>query len=495
MPVDYDLVVIGSSAAGIYAAVSAANLNARVALVEQGCAASSPIDGQVLTKVGQTLRQLCQAAPLGLGDTAALPSTEAAWTHARQWSAAVTAAIAETHAPAVLASLGIEVIAGCGEFHRKPMLGFMVNGRSLRSRAYLLAIEPLPVMVKSQPQGHEISAPPALAEIDGLALVGYLDASSVLQKIPALEALHRLVIIGADAIGVELAQNLVRLGRSVTLIVATAHVLPHEDAEAAFLIQALLEAEGVEVLTETTVTQVRQIDGKKWVQAGNRAIDADEIILTATTPFDQATLNLAAANVEASSVGIGVNEKLQTTNACVYACRGSSAGDRMPHLALADARIAVKNALFLPIAKINDAHVPHIVSTAPALARVGQTEAAAIQRFGKDVVILRQPFKTLIKAQIQGETIGFCKLIVHRNGTLLGAHIVGSQADELIGTIALAIQQKLNVEAIADLVLPSSSLAEIIHQTAAEWHHLRLQQNTRLRDFLEGFFNWRRSMN
>ena len=118
-----------------------------------------------------------------------------------------------------------------------------------------------------------------------------------------------------------------------------------------------------------------------------------------------------------------------------------------------------------------------------------------MQRFGKDVVVLRQPFKALMKAHIQDETTGFCKLLVHRNGTLLGAHIVGAQADELIGTIALAMQQKLKIQAIADLVLPSSSLAEIIHQTAAEWHRLRLQQNTKRQDFLEGFFNWRRSVN
>jgi pyruvate/2-oxoglutarate dehydrogenase complex dihydrolipoamide dehydrogenase (E3) component len=99
-----------------------------------------------------------------------------------------------------------------------------------------------------------------------------------------------------------------------------------------------------------------------------------------------------------------------------------------------------------------------------------------------------------MKAQLQGETTGFCKLLVHRNGTLLGAHIVGSQAEELIGTIALAMQQNLKIQAIADLILPTTSLSEIIHQTAAEWDRYRLQRNTKLQDWLEGFFNWRRSV-
>jgi pyruvate/2-oxoglutarate dehydrogenase complex dihydrolipoamide dehydrogenase (E3) component len=492
MPVDYDLVVIGGSAAGIQAAIAATQLKARVVLVDQGCATGMISDAQVLSAVGQTFNQLQRGSQLGLRTTeAAFPSAATVWTQAKHWSVAA-AASAEMSSPAVLSAMGIEVIAGSGEFHRKPKLGLLVNGRSLRSRAYLLAIDALPVSLQTEPTGVETLLSP-LAEISGLATVGYLTADVVLQKLPAL-ASRQLVIIGGDAIGVELAQSLVRLGRSVMLIVPDAQLLPHEDAEAAFLLQAQLEAEGVEVLTGTSVPQVREIDGKKWVQAGNRAIETDEIILAMTPPFDPTSLNLAAASVKQSLSGILVNAKLQTTNPRIYACRGRIAGYDTPHSAIADANVALKNALFLPIAKVSDHHAPNIVATHPPLARVGQTETAALQRYGNDVIILRQSFKTLTKAQLQDETTGFCKLLVHRNGELLGAHIVGLQAEELISTIALAMQQKLKIQAIASLVLPSSSLAAILQQTAAEWQRLRLQKNTRLQDFLEGFFNWRRSV-
>ena len=494
MPVDYDLVVIGSSAAGIQAAIAAAQLKARVVLVDQGCATSKISDAPVLSAMGQTLKQLQRGEQLGLGTTeAAFPSEATLWTQAQRWSVAAKAASAEPQSPAVLSAMGIEVISGSGEFHRKPKLGWLVNGRSLRSRAYLLAIDSLRVSLQTEPTAVGTVLAP-LAAIDGLTTVGYLTADVVLQKLPAL-ASRQLVIIGRDAIGIELAQSLVRLGRSVMLIVPDAQLLPHEDAEAAFLIQAQLEAEGVEVLTETSVSQVREIDGKKWVQAGNRAIETDEIILAMTPPFDQTSLNLPAANVKQSSSGILVNAKLQTTNPRIYACRGRIAGYDTPHIAIADAKVALKNALFLPIAKVSERPVPTVVATHPPLARVGQTETTAVQRYGADVIILRQPFKTLAKAQLQDETTGFCKLLVHRNGELLGAHIAGWQADELISTIALAMQQKLTIQAIASLVLPSSSLAVILQQTAAEWQRLRLQKNTRLQDFLEGFFNWRRSIN
>lgn len=490
MPVDYDLVVIGSSAAGIHAALAATNLKARVAIVEQGCSAVGDGFGtQVFTEVGRTINQMQRAASLGFCE-AAMPSTAIAWEQAKRWSAAL--AIADPHSPSVLSTLGIDVLSGCGEFHRKPTLGFRVNGRSLRSRAYLLAIEQLPVIIKSP--RHVVPASTALSDIDGLAAVGYLHANAMLQKRSAFDAVHHVVIIGNEAIGVELAQSLVRLGQVVTLIVSTSTILPDQDPEAAFLLQAQLEAEGVEVLTGTTVTQVRQIDQSKWVQAGNRAIEADEAVLTTAPPFAWETLNLEAANVKRTASGVLVNAKLQTTNPRIYACRGMINGAYTPQQAIADANIALKNALFLPIDRVTNNPVPSIVSTVPPLARIGYTEPFAMQRFGKDLVILRQPFKTLAKAQLQGETTGFCKLLVHRNGTLLGAHIVGAQADELISAIALAMQQRLNIQAIADLVLPSSSLAEIIHQAAAEWHRLRFQQNTKLQNFLEGFFNWRRSI-
>ncbi|XGV97258.1 MAG: FAD-dependent oxidoreductase [Leptolyngbya sp. BL-A-14] len=499
MPVDYDLVVIGSSAAGIHAAIAAANLKARVALVEQGRSAIGDEFGvRVLTEVGQAIYQRQWGASLGLWDATA-PLATTLWTQAKQWSEAAAIAITDPLSPSALSALGIDVLSGCGEFHRKPVPGFRVNGRSLRSRAYLLAIEQLPVVLESsiQQPSNPISptvSEPALSEIDGLATIGYLNASAVLEKIPTLETPQRLVIMGNDTIGVALAQSLVRLGQTVTLIVSTPTILPHEDPEAALLLQAQLEAEGVEVVTGTTVTQVRQIEQSKWVQAGNRAIEADEIVLATVPTFVWETLNLEAVNVKRSPLGVWVNAKLQTTNPRIYACRGHIAGAYASQQAIADVAIALKNALFWPIAKIPPYPVPSVISTAPPLARIGHTEPSAMQRFGKNVVVLRQPFKTLVKAHIQDETTGFCKLLVHRNGTLLGAHIVGAQADELIGTIALAMQQKLKIQAIAALVLPSSVFAQIIHKAAAEWHHQRWQQHTSRQDFWERFFNWRRSV-
>jgi pyruvate/2-oxoglutarate dehydrogenase complex dihydrolipoamide dehydrogenase (E3) component len=503
MSVDYNLLVIGNSAAGVYAAVKAASLKARVALVDQQISlAGSPssVSDRVLAEVGSVIENIRRAQRLGIfsaPDQAVRFSQVMEQTN--RWTTAATSALEAIQSPAVLSALGIEVIAGCGEFYRKPNLGFVVNGRSLRSRAYLIAALP----------GRPIL--PDVYDLRELQAIDYITTSHPLQALANRKSPGSLVIIGADQTGIELAQTSVKLGFRVTLIVRSSQILPREDPEVAYLIQAQLEADGIEVLTRTTVTQIKQIQEKKWVQttawqpksgastqtpgmAGNLAIEADEIILATGYAPDLAALNLEAAGVTLNeSQELTINQKLQTSNPRVYVCTDLRDRYSAPYVEIRRAKVAVNNALFFPISRFSDQTIPRIVCSNPELARIGLNELQAIARYGKDVWILRQYFKTLPKAQIQGKPTGFCKLIVRRNGEILGAHLVGPQATELIGTIALAMQQNLKVQTLAKLNLPSPTLAEIITQTAEEWQRLRLASNTRLQDLLEGFFDWRRS--
>jgi pyruvate/2-oxoglutarate dehydrogenase complex dihydrolipoamide dehydrogenase (E3) component len=124
---------------------------------------------------------------------------------------------------------------------------------------------------------------------------------------------------------------------------------------------------------------------------------------------------------------------------------------------------------------------------------VGLTEVQARGRYGKDVFVVRQYFKSLDKAQILGETTGFCKIVGRQNGEILGASIVGAEAGELIGAIAFSMRQKLKINALSDLPHISPTLSEIIHKTAIEWQRQRFRRNKRLCNFLENWFNLRRS--
>jgi pyruvate/2-oxoglutarate dehydrogenase complex dihydrolipoamide dehydrogenase (E3) component len=559
MTVEYDLIVIGGSTAGTYAAVAAAHLNARVALVENeqlqtNLLGHSAIYTQALTQVGLVAQQVRDAPQFGIHFSVAdstkhqqVPSV--ALTEAIQWATTVVSTCSELNSPPVLASLGVDVITGRGEFCRRPHLGFVVNDRRLRARAYLIAT----------------GSRPAVPDIEGLQTIGYLTPADIWQE-GLKEGLHvgklkveqelqveeelqvgRLqvesdaqgvataslssqssnlpypsgtatpkgnaygqqpsileniqpstlqgswVVVGGGPIGTQLAQTLARLNCDVTLVVRAAQILSKEDPEASRLVQAQLEAEGVRVLTESPVTQVRRIDDKKWVQAGNHAIEADEILLATGQQPNVESLNLEGVGVKVHRQGLELNEKLQTTNPRIYACGDVIGGYQFAHIAQYEASIALKNALFAPLFKVDYRGIPWAIFCDPQLARVGLTEAQARLRYGKEVFVVRQYFKTLDKAQLLGETTGFCKIIGRQNGEILGASIVGPDASELIGAIALAIRQKIKVGAIADLPQVSPTLSEITQKTALEWQRQRLSRNQTLQNVLEGFFNLRRN--
>ncbi|MGK7875470.1 MAG: NAD(P)/FAD-dependent oxidoreductase [Xenococcaceae cyanobacterium] len=493
MAVEYDLIVIGGSPEGISAAVTASYLSARVALVEQPfkehLGGSEAIMSRTLTHTARLSEQLSNASQFGIyprttdlegmGEKAEkMPKISPPLirlTEVKSWAEEVISTLAEQDSPAILASLGVDVIRGAGEFCRLPNQAFIVKNRRLRSRAYLIATG-----------SHSV-----IPEFEGLQEIGYLTPLDIWQK-DDLESLpNNLVIVGGSPIGIELAQSLGRLGRNVTLVVEDNRILPREEPEASMLIQSQLEAEGVRIFTQSPITQVRRIEDKKWVQAGNTAIESDEIVLATPRKPNVEGLNLEGVGVQFGRRGIQLNEKLQTTNPRIYVCGDVAGGYQFVHIAQYEAGIALKNALFLPLFKVDYRTIPWAIFTEPQLARVGMTEAQARRRYGKDVFVARQYFKSIAQAQVLGETTGFCKLVVRGNGKILGAHIVGPEAGELIGAIALAMKNKIKLGAIANF--PHPTLSEITHKTAIEWQRQRLIHNKTLRNFLESLFNWRRN--
>jgi pyruvate/2-oxoglutarate dehydrogenase complex dihydrolipoamide dehydrogenase (E3) component len=483
MTIDYDVVIIGGTLAAYYAALAATQLRATVALVEPQVDYGFTYH-HALTEIGKLAQKLNDVAGFGIHATHTDASEKChisiAWTEAMLSAQCLASNLKERHSPAILAAQGVDVIVGSGQFQSSPQLAFAVNNRLLRARTYLLAS----------------GSRPEIPEIEGLQATGYLTLANIWQSLDGATLPKNWVIIGGIPQSIEIAQTLARFGCSVTLVVKHPYILPHLDPEIAILLQAQLEIEGVRVFTQKPVTQVRLIEDKKWIQAGDKAIETDEILVATGQQPNLESLNLATVGVKWHRRSLVVNDKLQTTNHRIYACGDVIGGYEFANIANYEAKIALNNALFFPRLRVNYRSIPWSIFSVPMLAQVGLTETQAKHQFSRDeVLVLRQYFKTVATAQLRDETTGMCKLIVLRNGEILGASILGAEAGELINLIALAMSQKIKVNHLANLSPVYPSFSEILQQTAREWSKQRLNNNVTLQEFLEGFFHFRRNWN
>ncbi|MEB3340372.1 NAD(P)/FAD-dependent oxidoreductase [Okeania sp.] len=485
--IDYDVVIIGGTITGIYAAITATKFQGRVALVQPPLAEintnNSPIFDntqgfhhyKIINQIANFVEQIHHKQQFGIyQESDDLGEISVNFKEAKKYANYVINNQLAKYEPAVLATLGIDVIFSEGKFVDRPHLSFVVKGRHLRSRKYLLA-------TPSQP---------LIPEIPGLITTGFI----IPQKIEQLSKQPQsLIVIGGDPSGIEIAQTFCRLGTKVTIVVKSSYILDKEDSEAAFLVQAQLEAEGIRILTKTKVSEVRKIEDKKFVLVGDEVIETDEIILAAGNKSSLENFNLEAVGVKFKNNKLLLNKKLQTTNYRIYACGDLLGGYSFPHIANYEAKIAIKNILYLPIFSVNYNSIPWAIFSEPQLARVGLTEQQARQRYGENVLVWRENFKNIARAQILSKTTGFCKIVGHRNGKILGVSIVGNQASEIIHVMALAIRQEIKIEAIAELPNVWPTISEINAQTATAWLRQKREKNQILKDLLENLFHWRRS--
>ncbi|MDX2228450.1 MAG: NAD(P)/FAD-dependent oxidoreductase [Leptolyngbyaceae cyanobacterium bins.349] len=489
MSVDYDLIILGATPAGIQTAIAAATLKARVALITQDCSPHSapeliPHHGLLHLAHQADQWQHVASLPFWSADSKELVLQGAQVT---AWMAAVVGNVATVRSVAALAAYGVDVIPGLGEFCRKPAPGVVVGQRFLQARGYLLAV----------------GSRPRIPAIAGLDTVNYFTPETLPTHLGAIASAATIAVLGAGKTAVELAQALNHLGHQVILLTEQRSLLPDADREVAQWLQAHLEAAGVQVWLQAAIKRVQQLPpdsatqtptGQKRLWLGTKSLDVDELAIAAGQTPNLASLNLEAVAVRWTDQGIVHNQKLQTTNARIYACEGRVGSECFTQLANHEAAIALKNILFFPRSRLDRQRVPFTVHTSPELAWIGLTTEQATQQYGNhQVYTLRQPCSILPSAQLQNDLSGFCQLIVHRNGTLLGAHLVGNQVSAAIAVLALAMQQRLKIGAIAALPFPTPTMTEILHHTAADFRRLQFKHTPWLQDLVDHFFDLRRA--
>ncbi len=447
-----DLAVVGGGSAGFAAAIKAAELGARVILVEGGtiggtCVNVGCVPSKTLLRAAETAFR-AQHHPFA-GVTTRLEAVSLAAAVAQKDRLVET--LRRTKYRDVIAAYpSIRWLQGTARFQADGTL--TADGTALRAGKVVLAL------------GARPWAPP----IPGLADVPFVTSTEAL----ALSELpRRLIVIGASAVGLELAQLFARLGSQVTVLEVMPHIMPAEDPELADALAGYLQDEGLAIHPSTVVERVAGGPGAYRLEAavgGVRATFEGDALLVATGRRP----NTGGMGLEEAGIALGrkgeilVDEHLETRRPGVYAA-GDAIGDPMfVYVAAYAGALAAENALGGNRRSCDLRAVPRVTFTDPALAAVGLTEAEARAR-GLDVTVARLPLAQVPRAQAAHDTRGLVKLVADRaTGRLVGAHVLAPEAGEMIQEAAMAIAFEIPVDAIAAMLHPYLTYAEALKLAA-----------------------------
>jgi pyruvate/2-oxoglutarate dehydrogenase complex dihydrolipoamide dehydrogenase (E3) component len=462
MAIEYDLVIIGGTPEGYYAAERALQLGARVALIRQG------IDGRRSQLYTQGILQTQRTHP----DPPPPETPLSPWQWLTQRAAWIADTLTSDDWPRLMAQGG-DVIDETGYITGDRPLTIETASRQLTTRGIVLAT------------GHCSQA----AAIPGLETIIYDTLESILQRetLPA-----SVVVLGNSPPGLALCQLLNRWGVATTLVTTHARLLGHEDPEVSRWLTAQLYAEGVDLKLGRSVKAVAAAGGPVTLILADETVIADALIVL--PPPRPNLRGLGLDDWLAPDHPLPVNAFLQTGHPRIFACGSVLGGYEMPAIARHEAQVAVQNALFWNRQRIDYRILPYDWPISPGMARVGLSETQARQRYGdKALLITQHSWYDHPQAQWQESTTGFCKVIAHRQGPILGVHSVGIEASECIQAAAWLMQQTIPWWQLSQLSQQPDTWLAALPKVAEQWDRDRWQLGQWRRNWAENWHNWRRS--
>ncbi|MBW1782604.1 MAG: dihydrolipoyl dehydrogenase [Deltaproteobacteria bacterium] len=279
----------------------------------------------------------------------------------------------------------------------------------------------------------------------------------------------RVVIIGGGVIGVEFAQILHRLGSEVTILEMLDGLVPGVDREIAHALEQSLQDEGIHVFTGASVSEIRhQKTGKTVLFAAadgaTMRCPASKVIMSVGRAPDLSWLDVDHLGLGASDGALQVNERMETTVPGIYGVGDVVGGIMLAHVAMAEGECAAANAMGEESRMHYDA-IPSCIYTSPEVAVVGLGEEDAAKHF--DIEVGRFSFHGSGKALVLNETFGMVKIVSEKgSGHVLGVHIIGPHATDMIGEAVLGMSMKMTVEELAHAVHPHPSLSEAVMESA-----------------------------
>lgn len=446
---EFDLVFLGGGPAGYQGAIRAAQLGQRVAVIEdtnlggvclnQGC-----IPTKTIRASAQILNQARQAKEYGIVISEAVPDMTAIIKRKNQVVSLLRGEIVN-----LFKANGISLYDGRGHFISPSEL-------KLDGKGTVVHADKIVIATGSRPK---IPAP------FSSPLPGVVTSEGILEIDTVPET---LLVIGAGIVGLEIASIMAVLGSKVTVLEEQEQVLPEEDLEIVSYLVGMLQEQGMKIITSAQVVKAEAKAGVTVTLADGQVFNAAMVLLAAGRQPNTENIGLEKIGLDYAGRFIPVNEHMETEVSNIFAAGDIVGGWLLAHVAFMEGIIAAEQAAGLPNS-MDYQVVPRCLFTFPEYASVGLSEQEA--RRLHPAQAFSYPLRTLGMAQALGESEGMVKLIVNTlTGQILGGHVIGAHASELVSEIALAMRNKVMPSGIMSTIHLHPTMAEAVLEVAQATH-------------------------
>lgn len=446
--------IIGGGPAGYVAAIRAASLGADVVLIEEReiggvCLNRGCIPTKALLESSDIVSKISKAKEFGV--EAAISKVN--WRTALDRKYRVVKSL----------RIGLDGLLNNDNLTILKGKGIIVNPNCILARSIDREIK-----VNCEKMIITTGSQPLKPNIPGIELPGVLTSDDILE----MDVLPKnMVIIGAGAIGLEFATMFSSIGTKVTVVEMQDVILPKEDKEITAELLKIMKRQGVGFKLSTRVIEIRKstecLEVYLETDGIGKVVQTECVLLAIGRKLGSCSSDIEALNINIKEGAIAVDSSMRTSVNGVYAAGDVIGGKLLAHLSYAEGRVAAENALGYNT-KLDYSVVPSCVYTSPEVASVGMSEEEA-KALGIDYITGRFEFRSNGRAVCLGERDGFVKVLVERGtGIIIGGHIIGIHASELISEISLAITLKAKAETVSNMIHPHPTLSEALMEACSD---------------------------
>ena len=452
----FDIIIIGSGPGGYVAAIRAAQLGFKTAIVEKEnlggvCLNWGCIPTKALLKSAQVFNDIKHAGEYGIIADKAKPDFPAVIKRSRGVADSMSKGV-----EFLMRKNQITVINGYGKV--KPGKQVEVTGEN----GELFLYEAGHIIIATGAKARSLPSMP----IDGEKIIGYRQAMT-LEKQPA-----SMIVVGSGAIGLEFAYFYNSIGTQVTLIEYLPRIAPLEDEEVSKQLQRSFKKSKIKVMTSSEVLSVdtsgEKVKAKVNTKKGEVEIEADIVLSAVGITANIENIGLEETGIKTEKGKITVDEFYQTNIPGYYAIGDVIPTPALAHVASAEGITCVEKIAGLNPEPVDYKNIPGAIYTSPEVSSTGYTEEEA-KEAGYEILVGKFPFTASGKAKAAGHPEGFVKIIIDKKyGEILGAHMIGYNVTELIAEIVTARKAEATGHTILKAIHPHPTMSEAIMEAVAD---------------------------